>query len=226
MSVSAEKVREDFDRIARVTAETADHLALYDAFLLRQIPRACARVLEIGCGTGAFSRTLADRGHDVTAIDLSPEMVRVAERRRSPGQTATYYCGDFLSFVPCAEAYDCVVSVAALHHMPLEPAVARMAGLVRPGGVLVVHDVRSDAGVGDRLRSALGLVARAWARARAGRIRERAAVRAAWEEHGRGERYLTMPEVEAWSRAHVPGARTIRHLQWRYTVVWRKPDAA
>jgi len=90
----------------------------------------------------------------------------------------------------------------------------------------VVHDIRSDAGFRDWMWSGLGVVGRVWARVRAGRLVERAAVRAAWQEHGREERYLTMAEAEAWGRAPLPGARAVRHLQWRYTVVWQKPGAA
>jgi SAM-dependent methyltransferase len=223
----AHKVAEDFDRIARLTADDDEHPSPYDEFLLRQVPPSCRRVLDVGCGRGALARALAERGHEVTGVDLSPEMISVARERTPAARRVDYRCGDFMGDALGAETFDCVVSAAALHHMPLEAAVARMAELVRPGGVLVIHDVRSDAGVWDRLRSAPGLVERALARVRGGgRVAERAKLRAAWREHGRGERYLTMAEVEAWSRAHLPGARATRHRQWRYTVVWRKPGAA
>ncbi len=226
MSVPVDKVREDFDRIARLTAGDAEHLTLYDRFLLCQIPRSCHQVLEVGCGTGAFSRALAARGHRVTALDLSPEMVRVARARSAPADDVTYVCGDLFAVVLDAQAYDCVVSIATLHHMDVGRAIARMVGLIRPGGLLVVHDIRADAGAWDRLRSVAAVAARAWTRVLAGRLWERAAVRAAWRDHGQRERYLAMLEVEAWCREHAPGARVVRHLQWRYTVVWRKPGAA
>lgn len=225
MSVSANKVRADFDRIARLTADDPGHLALYDTYLLRQIPRSLPRVLEVGCGTGGFSRTLADRGYRVTAIDLSPEMILVARRRTSAAQEVIYECEDLFGTALDGRSYDCVVSIATLHHLPLEAAVKRLATLVKPGGTLVVHDLRSDVGWQDWLRSTLGIGVRVLALLRAGRLRERAEVRAAWEEHGREERYLTMPEVEVWCQAYLAGARASRHLQWRYTVVWHKPGA-
>ena len=226
MSAAADKVRDDFARIARLTGDDAEHPSPYDEFLLRQIPLSCRRVLEVGCGRGELARALADRGHEVSAVDLSPEMIRVARERTPGARRVVYVCGDFMGDALGAETFDGVVSAATLHHMPLEAAVARMAELVRPAGVLVIHDVRSDAGVWDLLRSAPGLLERAWARVRAGRVVERAELRAAWREHGRQERYLTMAEAEAWSRALLPGARAIRHAQWRYTVVWRKPGGA
>src|SRR5262249_42151401 len=209
--LSVHKVREDFDRIARLTADEEPCLAPYDAFLLGRIPCSSREVLEVGCGTGAFSRALADRGHRVTAIDLSPEMIRVARDRTSPVQDVAYECQDVMRMPTEGRGYDCVVSIATLHHLPLEEAVEVMSRLVRRGGMLVVHDIRTDRSVGDWLRAPLAIAARAWWRVRVGRLRERAEVRAAWGEHGRHERYLTMAEVAAWSGAHLPGARAFRH---------------
>jgi SAM-dependent methyltransferase len=216
-----EKVRADFDRIARLAAERPDQPGPYDAFLLDQVPAAPSTVLEVGCGTGAFCRALAAAGHTVAGIDLSPEMIRVARERTPADCRASFSCGDFLIQDFAGERFDCVLSMATLHHLPLAPALTRMEELLRPGGTLVIHDLRSDAGLGDRVRSLAAVAARLWSRARTGRLREPAAVRAAWREHGREERYPTLEEVEAWSRRHLPGARRYRHLQWRYTVVWR-----
>ncbi|HSE37011.1 MAG TPA: class I SAM-dependent methyltransferase [Blastocatellia bacterium] len=223
MIATVDKIRNDFDRIARLTAQDAIHPSPYRTFLLEQIPRSLPRVLEVGCGTGGFSRALAERGHQVTSIDLSPEMIRVAGEQASPSQCVSFICGDFMRDSFGNEAFDCVVSIATLHHLDLEAAVRRMAGLVGPGGLLVVHDLRSDAGMWDRVRSVFGVAARAWAAmVGGGQLWERAEVRAAWAAHGLGERYLTMREVECWAQALLPGSRCVRHLQWRYTVVWRR----
>jgi ubiquinone/menaquinone biosynthesis C-methylase UbiE len=65
MPVPIEKTRDDFDRIARLAAEEPEHPGPYDAFLLAQVPAAPSSVLEVGCGTGAFCRALANAGHPV-----------------------------------------------------------------------------------------------------------------------------------------------------------------
>src|SRR5680860_182652 len=44
-------------------------------------------VLDIGCGEGVFSRMLAERGADVTGMDLSPEMLRHAAPSSPSGIT-------------------------------------------------------------------------------------------------------------------------------------------
>jgi len=218
-------VQEDFDRIARLTADDTNSPGPYDAFLLEQIPPSCQSVLEVGCGTGALSRALAARGGRVVGMDLSPEMIRLARARTPAALDVTYRCADFLNLAADEPMYDCVLSVATLHHLPLDVAVGRMAGLVRPGGILVVHDVRSNVGAQGLILSALAMLARIGSMVRRGQARPRGEVRAAWREHGRGERYATMPEVKAWSRRLLPGARTFWHLQWRYTVVWHRPTA-
>ncbi len=56
-------------------------------------------------------------------------------------------------------------------------------------------------------------------------LRESPAARAAWDEHGRHDSYLTMAEVRRACARVLPGARVTKHLFWRYSIVWRKTGA-
>jgi hypothetical protein len=47
-----------------------------------------------------------------------------------------------------------------------------------------------------------------------------------YERHGEGEVYLRPGEVAPAYRALLPGARIEHHLDWRYSVVWRRPRNA
>jgi ubiquinone/menaquinone biosynthesis C-methylase UbiE len=76
-------VQQDFDRIALVSEDGGTHNDHYHNFLLRHLPANCHRVLEVGCGTGGFARRLAERSEHVLALDLSPEMIRIARERSS-----------------------------------------------------------------------------------------------------------------------------------------------
>jgi 2-polyprenyl-3-methyl-5-hydroxy-6-metoxy-1,4-benzoquinol methylase len=50
-------------------------------FLQRSIPNTNATVLDVGCGTGSLSIVLAELGHHVTGIDLSPPMISLARTK-------------------------------------------------------------------------------------------------------------------------------------------------
>ena len=56
----------------------------YQPLLDEILPRS-GRVLEIGCGTGFYTRWLVERGLEVVAMDLSPKMVEHARRRCPEG---------------------------------------------------------------------------------------------------------------------------------------------
>ena len=75
------EIERDFDRLALFDQAGWNGNNHYHNFLLRFVPPNCERVLEIGCGTGAFSQRLAQRAEHVTAMDLSSQMIRVARSR-------------------------------------------------------------------------------------------------------------------------------------------------
>lgn len=68
--------------------------------MLAQLPEDLrgARILDAGCGTGAMAVELAQRGADVVAVDISPALVGIAEKRM-PANLAghiTWVAGDML----------------------------------------------------------------------------------------------------------------------------------
>ncbi|MEM0997437.1 MAG: methyltransferase domain-containing protein [Bacteroidota bacterium] len=69
------------------------------------------RILELNCGTGEDARWLAERGHAVSATDLSPEMIRVATTKQSPGHQLEFRTQDILGSLRAATGkYDLVFS--------------------------------------------------------------------------------------------------------------------
>ena len=229
MSTSPDAARDDFDRIARAldASGVGDELASYERALLGFLPSPCGRVLEVGCGDGALTRHVARRARSVLALDLSPEMIRLA-RSRSVGQpNIEYRVADVTAADLPWRAFDVVLSVATLHHVPLASTIERLADAVRPGGLLVIQDlVRRPA-----LRH-LPVNAAAWLARRLPGVRGPRhghagdAVAALYAEHGRGEQYLTPSEAVRTYRRVLPGARVVHHLFWRYTALWRRETSA
>jgi SAM-dependent methyltransferase len=226
-SGDASPVRDDFDRIAQAldAAGLADELRPPERAILDLLPHDCGRVLEVGCGHGALTRHVARRARSVLALDLSPAMIDLA-RRRSAHPNVEYQVADVASTSLPGAAFDVVLSVATLHHLPLAPTVRRLAEAVRPGGLLLVQDLVSRPGLRHLPANVLGWLARGLRGARGRRQGAGArALDALYAEHGRGESYPTPAEAaRAWAEL-LPGVRVVHHLEWRYTAIWRRPPA-
>jgi 2-polyprenyl-6-hydroxyphenyl methylase/3-demethylubiquinone-9 3-methyltransferase len=95
------------------------------------------RVLDVGCGGGILTEAMAQRGAQVTGIDLSEKPLRVAELHLLESKAEVTYervsAEDYAERHPAA--FDVVTCMELLEHVP-EPAstVGACARLVRPGG--------------------------------------------------------------------------------------------
>lgn len=223
MSNSRATFQADFDRIALLPEPAWDHNGHYHSFLLRQLHPG-ERALDVGCGAGAFSRRLAERFESVLGLDLSPQMIRLARERSHTCPNLEFRVADVLAEALPDAHFDAIVSIATLHHLPLPEILPRLARALKPGGVLAVLDLFETATLGEILTSALAMPASALlGLLRNRRLRSSAATRAAWDEHGQHERYLTVDQVREACRELLPGARVRHHLFWRYSLIWTKP---
>ena len=227
MNASRQQIREEFDRIALLKERYGSVSDNYRNYLIQQLPPPFQNALEIGCGTGEFTRLLATRARSVVAIDLSSQMIRLAKSQSANCPNIEYLTGDVMGLSLPAEGYDCIVSMATLHHLPLVEALLKIKDALKPNGVLIIHDLAAADGLVEYATSALAypvsVARRFW---KTGQLRAAREVREAWAEHGRDEVYLTLAEVREMCRRYLPEARIERHLLWRYTVVWHKRGAA
>lgn len=217
-------IQTDFDRIALLSGDDWDHNEHYHSFLLRHIPVHCRAALDIGCGTGAFSRRLAERSDRVVALDLSPQMIRLARERSRCYSNIEFHVADATTWDFPLERFDCVASLATLHHLPIEEMLLKMKGALRPGGVLVVLDLYRATGLFDIFTSLVAISTNLVLRlVKNGRLRERREVREAWAEHGKNDFYSTRAQISRICERALPGARMRKHLLWRYSIVWKRP---
>ena len=224
MAEAMSNVRADFDRIALLSSgEEWDHNGQYHDLLARHVPRPCREALEIGCGTGAFSRLLAQSAERVLALDLSPNMIALARERSALFPNIDFEVADVLTRELPAERFDCIATIATLHHLPVEEVLPKLKGALKAGGVLLVLDLFEPEGLSDAFMSALAVPLSVGLRlVRHGRLRPPREVRRAWDEHGRHDSYLTLARVREVCAEMLPGAVVKRHLLWRYSVVWKK----
>jgi SAM-dependent methyltransferase len=100
-----------------------------EGFVFGSLPRAPARVLEVGAGEGELAAALASSGYDVVAIDPAATVdhvrpIPLVEVSEPPG------------------SFDAAVAIVSLHHVePLGASCRRLAEVVRPGGTLVLDEI-------------------------------------------------------------------------------------
>ncbi|GAP97213.1 class I SAM-dependent methyltransferase [Leptolyngbya sp. NIES-2104] len=96
-------------------------------------------VLDAGCGTGYLSRQLAQKGAIVTGIDLSSEMIALAQQK-SAGSSIDFHqdsCSELRTLPD--EDFDLLVSNYVLMDLPdLEEAIQAFYRVLKPGGVAVL----------------------------------------------------------------------------------------
>ena len=217
-------VEADFDRLALMDDEGWTANNHYHDSLLKHVPQNCVNALEIGCGTGAFARQLATRCKRVIALDLSPEMIRVARSRSTRFANLEFQLADAMTWDFPRAHFDFICSIATLHHTEQRSLLIKMTDGLKPHGVLVVLDLVESRGLVERMIDVAGLgVSGALRLIRNGRLNPPAEVRKAWEQHGKHDSYLTISEVRALVAEILPGASVRRCLFWRYALVYRKP---
>ena len=221
---TVETVQSDFDRIALLPEEPWDHNAHYHPFLLSQVPDNCDHALDIGCGTGRFSRLLATRAAKVLAIDLSPEMIRVARENSLLSPIIDFVSGDVLEYPLPSNHFDFIATLTTLHHLPLAAVLNTVKQALKAEGTFVCLDLYQRSTVGDLFFDAVSYPSsRALRLIKMGRLKPSAETHEAYQHHGETDSYLTLHQVAETCKQVIPGAIVRRHLFWRYSICWKKP---
>jgi SAM-dependent methyltransferase len=90
-------------------------------------------VLELGCGTGYFTRELARSGANVVAIDVSPELLEIAKANWSAANVRYEIQNAYELSYPDA-VFDSVVGSSVLHHLEIEEAIREIYRVLKPRG--------------------------------------------------------------------------------------------
>jgi glycosyltransferase involved in cell wall biosynthesis/2-polyprenyl-3-methyl-5-hydroxy-6-metoxy-1,4-benzoquinol methylase len=139
-----------------IDADTFRHFCDFANMALALALPTDRRILDVGCGSGWLSEYFARLGYDVTGVDISPDLVRIASERVA----AIPYGADhetplrcrFLVHdaedAPLAEEFDAVVCYDSLHHFEDERAVLRnlSAMTVYGGSLFILEGDRPEEG--------------------------------------------------------------------------------
>src|SRR5262249_4999746 len=92
-------------------------------------------VLELGCGTGYFTRELARSGAEVVAIDVSPELLEIA-RANCPAPNVQYQIENAYALSYEDAVFDSVVGSSVLRHLEIEEALRDIYRVLKPVGTI------------------------------------------------------------------------------------------
>jgi len=120
-------------------------------FVKSMLPHSAQTIVEVGCGNGYLSFELARDGHEVIGIDLSPDIIEVAERSRTAHPHAPrfgslcYLCADVNTWQAPEARFDCVIFNRSLHHISaLQQTIAKVQRLLKQGGRIICRDYAYD----------------------------------------------------------------------------------
>lgn len=97
---------------------------------------ASDKILEIGCGTGLFTGKVMKLtgAADITAIDISPELIEIA---KSKYPTLKFELGDAMQLNFPNNTFDTVFGSSVLHHLDMEKACKELFRVLKPNGKIV-----------------------------------------------------------------------------------------
>ena len=180
------------------------------------MPRKVNRALDIGCGLGFFANKLAKNSQFVEALDNDKVILEEALKCNS-APNICYLKADFIEANLPEESYEVIVSIASLHHMDLEMALAKMKTLLRPSGKLLILGLYRDTTIMDYLYSFvsvfLNLIYLKW---------HRVSIKPAMKTAPILPAQLSIGQIKIVANTLIPGFRLRRHLFWRYSLLWQK----
>ncbi|MDG1375860.1 MAG: magnesium protoporphyrin IX methyltransferase [Yoonia sp.] len=101
------------------------------AVLQQQLPDDLtgARILDAGCGTGALAFELAARGADVIGVDISPQLIEIAQKRTPPqlAGSLTFQAGDMLD--PALGLFDHIVAMDSMIYYAEDDIIRILDGI-------------------------------------------------------------------------------------------------
>lgn len=153
INISPDEI-EKFDKLAKSWWEKdGDLRTLHDInpprmeFIQNHIPLAGKRVLDVGCGGGILSESLAQCDAEVSALDMSAELINVAKHHSKlnnlPIEYFTMNVEEYAKQSPAT--FDIVTCMELLEHVP-DPSsiISSCAKLLKPNGYLFLSTINRN----------------------------------------------------------------------------------
>jgi SAM-dependent methyltransferase len=149
-------------------------------------------------------------------VGIDPDPASIAAALHIQAKPVEFIEADFLDHNFGDRTFDFIGAIASVHHMPFVDALAKMAGLLRPGGVLGIIGLYRSTTPIDRVVELAAIpvnIVLALTRSSAPMVAPVV------------DATMTLASVRATAADILPGAVARRLLLWRYLLTWRKPAA-
>jgi ubiquinone/menaquinone biosynthesis C-methylase UbiE len=93
------------------------------------------KVLEIGCGTGYFTKEIIKTGAQIIAIDISEDLLNIA-KNEIKSENVEFKIENAYATTFSENTFDIIVGSSVLHHLDIDRAIAEIYRILKPGGSL------------------------------------------------------------------------------------------
>jgi len=93
-------------------------------------------VLELGCGTGYFTKELLGLGAHITAIDVSPDLLKIAVEN-VPDPSVSFMIETAFQMTFADSSFDLVLGSSASHHLDIGRALSEIYMILKDGGKMI-----------------------------------------------------------------------------------------
>lgn len=97
------------------------------------------KILELGCGVGVFTSYFALTGAEITAIDVSSQLLSRAQESVKQGNVR-FYLANILNLPFADNSFDSVVGVSILHHIDLAKVLSEIHRVLKPQGYIAFSE--------------------------------------------------------------------------------------
>jgi len=120
-----------------------NHWELFQHFMNSPLHSNGNRSLEVGCGRGSLSAYFSDAGYEATLLDLSPEVIEIAEKIFTQNNLqATFKVGDAYNLAIDDKSFDVVFSIGVFEHFDeIETPIREQVRVLDSGGLFIAYVV-------------------------------------------------------------------------------------
>jgi 2-polyprenyl-3-methyl-5-hydroxy-6-metoxy-1,4-benzoquinol methylase len=217
-------VIKQFDKIAFLP-DRWDHNRQYQNYLIKNIPKNCNYILDVGCGTGELTKKLTLFGKNIIGIDVSENMLHEARKRNSDKKIDYLNISAENYLEKTDKKFDIIISISALHHMNEEKILKLMKNKLTENGKILVLDIVKNKTIIDYFLSMIALILNPIIMLMMnGRLKVDKNEREAWAGHFQYDKYLTVIEIKYIAKKVLGKVKIKKHLFWRYSLIYNNGE--